>query len=123
MEMEVSHKERESDWIKRAGWTRAGRGKGLRWQLLRELVALSSLAFWTTSGLQDAMVHLRGISWSKTIQLLEELERAEVLFRQQENQQWVWSAIPSNADYWIGSTENIPAGIVQAASRFGGVKK
>jgi len=64
------------------------------------------------------MVHLRGLSWNKTRELLEELERAEVIAQIQDENGWTWAALPKNAIYWIGSTEAIPAGIVQVAHRF-----
>jgi len=97
-------------------WKKTGRS--LRWNLLREIVAVVSLRWLTLSQVQDIMVGLQGLTHGKTLTLLSELERAEYVHQQrrEDSNQWMWGSTPKGAKWWLpkGTPASIPAGIVEA---------
>lgn len=121
----MTHQEREETRLVELQWRREGRGRGLRWQLLRDLVAACSLRWMTTQEVQDVMMRLRGLSWGKTRELLESLERTGDVHQEQHESRgvWMWGATQTGVSFWLGSTKNIPAGIAQVALTTRSVKE
>lgn len=108
----------ESERLKELAWRKTRRG--LRWNLLRDLLAVCSLKWLTTSQVQDVMMTLHGITRSKTLSLLIELERPAYVHqeRDEKDKEYKWGATPKGVSSWLpmGTPAAIPAGIVQAVS-------
>lgn len=106
----------EIERLRVIAWKKTGRS--LRWNLLRDVVAVISLRWLTLSQVQDAMVGLQGMTHGKTLQLLSELERAGYVHQQrrEDSKQWMWGATPKGAKSWLpkGTPAAIPAHIVEA---------
>lgn len=101
-------------------WRKSAKGRGNRWQILRDVVALVSMNTLTNDQLQDAMLKLRGITRPKVNELIEDLNRAGALKQVAGTfggiERWGWSATENGVKYWIGSRTDIPARIVEVAS-------
>lgn len=104
--------EREREHI----WTQRGKGNGLRWLMLRDLIAGLALQSMITTEAEDYMTLLRGISWGKTRVFLTELERMKAIEQIQENGTWRWRATNRGVLIFCGgSRKAIPARIARAA--------
>ena len=106
-------------------WRKDGKGKGLRWIMMREVVAYLSLHWMTSTQIQDAMLLHRGLTRKKTNELLGDLESTECIIqeRYKEKGEYMWGATPLGVDIWLRTKKVIPAGIVQAAQRIKDVRK
>ena len=99
---------------KEGRWKRAGKGRGLRWLILRELVAMCCLRLWTTTEMEDAALIGRGLSHRKTYEMIHELERAKCLEVQIINSSPYWIATEHGVHLFLGSATAIPATLVLA---------
>lgn len=100
------------------------KGKGNKWQMLRDVVVFCALVPWTTTSLEDAMLLHRGISHRKTYEMLQELERAEALETLTISDQVVWSATEKGVKSFIqGDIRVIPVSLAQAVWILSGVEK
>lgn len=101
-------------------WRKSAKGRGNRWQILRDVVALVSMNTLTNNQIQDAMLKLRGITRPKVNELIEDLNRAGALKQVagtfQGIERWGWSATENGVNYWLGKRTNIPVRIVEVAS-------
>lgn len=101
-------------------WKKRGRGRGLRWLLLRDICAILSLRPMTIAEIQDTMTLHRGISRSKTREFLEVLESTRSVEQIQEEirglQSWMWRTTDQGIAFWLeGSRLVIPATIAKVA--------
>lgn len=106
----------EIERLRVKAWKKTGRS--LRWNLLREVLAVISLRWLTLSQVQDIMVGLQGLTHGKTLTLLSELERAGYAqqARDDEDKIWKYASTPRGAKWWLpkGDPGAIPAEIVEA---------
>lgn len=99
-------------------WDKSAKGRGNRWRMMRDVVAMLSLRPLNLTQLQDALMRMRGITRRKTHEMLEELERAgdvkpvsglvggEVIAG--------YSATDRGVHFWLeGTRKGIPAGVVR----------
>ena len=107
--------EREREEDKVVAWKIRGKGRGLRWHILREIVALLSRQASTTTQVQAAMLHKRGLSNPTTYSMIRELESSMAIAQEYEKDVgWFWTARMTGVSVYLdGSTKNIPAGVVQ----------
>jgi len=112
--MSVSQKERED---KELAWKRAGKGNGLRWLMLRDLVAGLSVYPMPMMKAQDYLLMVRGISWNTSRTMLTELERLGAV-EQYEEPEYKTTAFRTTArgvTIFLRRRTAIPARLVQAA--------
>jgi len=120
----VSLTQREKESLRIRGWKTNAKGKGNKWQILRDVVVFCALVPWTTTSIEDAMLLHRGISHRKTYEMLMELERAGALENLQVGDSLLWSTSPKGVkSFMAGKMENIPATLAQAAWTLSGVEK
>jgi len=99
-------------------WSRSAKGHGLRWRMLRDVVAVTSLAWMTTMQVQICLRRLHGLKNKTTRDILEELEQERTVKQEKDDKMglYKWGATDSGVAYWIGSRENIPVGLAVVAS-------
>lgn len=106
----------ETERLKEIAWRKQRRG--LRWNILRDIVAVCSLKWMDTSEVQDVMLHIHGITHTKTVSLLAELERPGFVIQERDERDKIykWGTTPKGVKSWLpmGKMSGIPAGIVQA---------
>jgi len=99
-------------------WDKSAKGRGNRWRMMRDLVAVLAMRPLNLTQTQDALMRLRGITRAKTHQMMGELERAgdikptsgtisgEIIMG--------YSATSKGIHFWIPKgRKTIPAGIVR----------
>jgi len=111
----VGERERESIF-QASAWWRNAKGKGLRWRILRDLLATCSVEWLSTSEIFDTMTRIRGVTHGKTRELMTALEGMGDLSqeRDEKDQVFKWHATRQGVSYWLGKPGDIPAGIVEA---------
>lgn len=111
----ISEREREITW------DRVAKGRGNRWRMIRDLVAILSLNSMNLVMIQDSMFRLRGLTRPKVLELLQELQRAgdvkEVVGESQGIQIHAWTATDQGVALWLNnSRKSIPARLAMVAS-------
>ena len=98
-------------------WKRNAKGRGLRWQIQREIVAIGSKLPLTTSQMQDSMSLRRGLSHKKCTELLEELERNQSMVQILDVEMgYYWKTSQLGVSIYLGGkVKGIPASIVEEA--------
>lgn len=106
-----------SDQEREFAWKKSGRGNGLRWLILRDLTAGLSMSAMPSEKAEDFMVQLRGINWSTTRKMLQELERMGAIeqTRDEARLMYTWSATSKGVAIFCGKRTRIPVRIAQAA--------
>lgn len=103
------------DGDREVAWKRTGKGNGLRWQILRDVVAGVSLYGMSLEKVQDYLLMLRGVSWNTSRTMLKELERMEAIeANQAENKVWYYSATPKGVTIFCRTRRHIPVRIARA---------
>lgn len=117
--MSISAKERED---RELAWKRAGKGNGLRWLILRDIVAGVAVTSMPLEKVQDFLLMLRGVSWSTSKTMLEELGRAEFIEgniieprTKRDPTRIYYSATPRGVTIFLKSRKHIPVRLAQAA--------
>lgn len=95
-------------------WRRQGKGLGLRWHILRDVVAGLSLYGMTMEKAQDYLLMLRGVSWTTSRKMLNELERLGAVNQDKAPEAYYWSATEKGVAIFCRTRKHIPARIVQA---------
>lgn len=107
--------EKEEGVIRR--WTQRGKGKPIRWKMIRDLMACVSLAWMDTFQAQVAMRRLWGLKPKTTRDLLEELElEGSVIQEKHDAGGYRWGSTKKGVDFWILKTSAIPATVAVVAS-------
>lgn len=108
----MSLTQRESVNIK---WAKAAKGKGLRWQMMREVLAISTIMPLQISYLKSIMTTMRGIKRNTTQDLLDELEQAGMIKQEviPPMEGFCWIPTPLGQEMFQLAEDTIPAGIVQ----------
>lgn len=100
-------------------WKRTGKGRGNRWLMLRDLLAIVSLRPMSLMMIQDTMLAHRGLTRNKVRDFLDQLERARAIEQVEDNtgrlRRNVFIATEGGVSFWIHSRKDIPASIVQVA--------
>ena len=95
-------------------WRRHAKGRGLRWLIQREMVAILSRKPLTTTGVQDVMLMMRGISHKKTTELLEELKQAGALEEFKEpDKGYYWRTTELGVIAYLVKRTAIPAKVAE----------
>jgi len=107
----------ESDRDKAIAWDKSAKGRGNRWRMMRDVVAMLSLRPMNLTQTQDALMRLRGITRQKTHQMMEELQRAgdikPVSGRVGGEVIAGYSTTGQGVHFWLGGRRSgIPAGVV-----------
>lgn len=112
--MTVSQRERED---KELAWKRAGKGNGLRWLILRDLVAGLSVYPMTMMKAQDYLLMVRGISWNTSRTMIQELERlgAVECYQEPEFKTEAYRTTSRGVTIFLRKRLAIPVRLVQAA--------
>jgi len=112
----MSVEERERRLV--SAWKARAKGRTTRWRMIRDGVALLSIAWMTTSEFQIGMRRLWGLKNKTSRDILEELESEGSAQQQRDDktQAYKWGSTTHGVDFWIGSTRAIPAGIAEVAS-------
>lgn len=109
-----------SEQDREIAWKKASKGRGNRWQILRDVVALLSVKSMNMMMIQDCMLKLRGTTRGKVREFLEDLERARAIHQVTGNLRGVtvhgWAATESGVKYWVGARGDIPVRVAQVAS-------
>lgn len=107
--------EKEEGVIRR--WTQRGKGKPIRWKMIRDLMACLSLAWLDTFQSQIAMRRLWGLKPGTTRDILEELElEGSVVQEKHHSGGFRWGATPEGLAFWVVATKAIPAATALVAS-------
>lgn len=100
-------------------WKRSGKGKGNRWLMLRDLLAIISMRPMGVNLVMDTMFLHRGLKRNTIREMLDQLERTKSIEQVKDASGsmpfWVWVATDGGVQFWIGSRLSIPAHIVQVA--------
>jgi len=102
-----------SDVEKEIRWRRKAKGRGLRWMILRDIVAILSRRPLTSMEVQDLMILLRGISHKKSLELLEELKQAKALEQVRERDAFYWRATEIGVIAYLGTRQDTPAKVAE----------
>lgn len=111
----------ESEVRKEERWRKAGKGKGNRWLMLRDLLSILSLRPMSITLVQDTMFLHRGLKRATIREMLDQLDKTKSIEQVEDKtqilNQWVWVATPGGAAFWLpqGSRAAIPAFIVRVA--------
>ena len=102
---------------KERAYKNRARGHPMRWRILRDMVAILSLGWMTTSQVQIAMRRVYALKNKTTRDILEELEQGKAISQEQDEKSKVykWGSSREGVAFWIGKVENIPAGLVEVA--------
>jgi len=115
----VSENESIVEQNRELSWKRKGKGRGNRWLMLRDLLAILSLRPMSNNIVQDTMFLMRGLKRATIREMMDQLERTKSIEQLEDAsgsiKLWVWVATEPGVHYWIGSRKDIPASIVQAA--------
>ena len=112
--MSLSPKEIEAQKVR--AWKGKAKGHPMRWRILRDGVAVLSLGWMTTGEFQIAMRRIWALKNKTSRDLLEELEEEQAVHQEKDRTGiYKWSATRSGVKFWIGSTDRIPAGVVEVA--------
>lgn len=103
-----------SEVDKEAAWWIRAKRKGLRWQMLREIVAATSKQPLTTRDCQTWMQTIRGLSYMKTRQMLGELRNSGMIAHNKERMEFYWTATDKGVREFLVQRQFIPARIVDA---------
>ena len=88
----------------------------MRWRILRDMVAVLSLGWMSTSQVQIAMRRIYALKNNTTRDILEELQQENAIVQEKDDSgMFKWGSTASGVSFWIGKTVNIPAGIVEVA--------
>ena len=97
-----------------AAWRQKGKGRGLRWHIQREMVALLSRKASTTTQVQRVMTLRRGLSHRKTVELLEELKAAEAIVQEFDKEiGYFWFARQTGVSVFLGNMKAIPVRVAE----------
>lgn len=108
--------ERETEDMRLRAWKRRAKGHPTRWRMLRDAVALLSLAWMSTVEFQTAMRRIWALKNNTSRDMLEELELGGSVKQEKHYEgEYKWGSTRSGVTFWILKTERIPAGIVQVA--------
>lgn len=110
--------EDETERLRVSAWKRRAKGRTTRWRMIRDGVALLSIAWMTTSEFQIGMRRLWGLKNKTSRDILEELEDEGAIHqaRDDKTQNFKWGATEHGVSFWVGATKAIPAGIAEVAS-------
>jgi hypothetical protein len=113
--MTISDRERE------IAWKKTGKGRGNRWLMLRDIVAFLSCQWMNLTILQDVLMRHKGLSRSKVIEMLDQLQRSGDVTPVTGDLEGItvmgYAASDQGVTFWLGSRKNIPASIVREAGR------
>lgn len=114
-------------------WKKTGQGKGNRWLMLRDLLAILSMRPMGINLVQDTMFLHRGLKRQTVRDMLDQLERTKSIEQIKDTTgtmpYWVWLATDGGVSFWLGSRSAIPAHIARVASTLtsvpisGGIEK
>lgn len=93
--------------------------------MLRDLVVFCALHPWTTTELEDAMLVYRGISHRKTFEMIQDLERAQVIVGTKNPMVGLfWTATDIGVKLFLNVLrEDIPAFLVREVEALASAKK
>lgn len=111
--MKSTLSDREKEERKLVAWKKSARGRGNRWQMLRDLVGYCAIRPWTTTELEDLHLARRGIQHRTTYQMIQELERARALENFSEERGQYWRATGVGVLLFLGSRKAMLASFVQ----------
>ncbi|MBA7680950.1 hypothetical protein ES703_89271 [subsurface metagenome] len=96
-------------------WEKTAKGRGLRWRILRDVIACLRLHWMTFEEISEVMSRLRGITRNKTREMLDELKEQGDLDHVLDKRisKWVYGSTVKGSDFWLNSNVGIPAGLVQ----------
>ena len=114
--MSLSDVEREE--LKVKAWKRRAKGHPTRWRMLRDAVAVLSIAWMTTSQFQIAMRRLWALKNTTSRDMLEELEQERSVVQERDDKTGIykWGSTSDGVAFWIVKTERIPVMVVEVAS-------
>jgi len=115
-EMDLSASEIEH--LRLISWQNRAKGRGVRWRMIRDVLAVVSSSWMTLFEVQDCLVRLWGLTRNKTREILEEMVSiGDVLVEKDEKfpHQLKYYLKPERVNFWLGpqGIPGIPAGIVQ----------
>lgn len=114
-----------SDVEREIAWKRQGKGNGLRWLILRDIVAGVSLMGMNLETLQDYMLMLRGVSWNTSRVMVNELARSRSIEQigGEDAGVFFWTATKVGVAVFCRTRKHIPARIALAVSITNDAKK
>ncbi len=113
----VSLTEAEVERKKVKGWSLRAKGRGIRWRMIRDVLATVSVYWMTLSEVQTCMVRIWGLTRNKTREILEEMaEMGDVETKKDPTSHNIlYKLREERVKFWMGlkGVEGIPAGIVE----------
>jgi len=99
-------------------WEKTAKGRGLRWRILRDVIACLRLHWMTFEEISEVMSRLRGLTRNKTREMLDELKEQGDLDHVLDKRisKWVYGATVKGSGFWLNSNVGIPAGLVQVVA-------
>jgi len=109
--MSLSVEDERDKWVE---WKRNAKGRGYRWILQRNLVAILSLKPLTNTEAQAMMSLKHGMSNATSYKILSELRHARALDQFLEAELgYYWRATDLGVSVYLGSRKAIPAGVAR----------
>ncbi len=104
--------------LRLVAWEKSAKGKGLRWRILRDIVASTKLYWMEFHELCVVMMRLRGLTRNKLRSMLSELVESRDLDHvlDKRYEVMVYGCTMRGAAFWVNGAKGIPAGIVEAVS-------
>ena len=112
-----------SEAEKELKWKRHARGRGLRWQIQRDIACMLSQRPLTSMEIQDVMILKRGISHKKITELLGEMEQAGAVEQIREREAYYWRTTEIGVTAYLGTRKAIPAKVAEELWMLSGARE
>lgn len=113
--MTISKGESVSEIRKEEKWFHRAKGRGNRWRMLRDIIAMCAVQPFTTTEIEDTALLGRGITHTKTYGMIQELERSGALEPIVHEGKAFWRSSERGVVSFLGMRKAIPARVVEAA--------
>lgn len=90
-------------------WRLRAKGKGLRWQILRDIIVTLSISALRTEDIQNVMNVHKGLTHLKVNQMLDELKQSNCVVQDfDKDRGYFWAVTQTGISFYVGSRQDIP---------------
>ena len=117
--MYMTHTDEENNRFKVIAWKRKAQGKGIRWRMLRDLIATCSAEWLNSYQIETSMIRLWGTKRKSTREMINELVGMGDIKQEKDTREpyeMKYYMDQERVNFWFptGGLKAIPAGIAQA---------
>ncbi len=105
----------KSEILREEKWFHRAKGRGNRWRMLRDIIAMCAVQPFTTTEVEDTALLGRGITHAKTYSMIQELERSGALEAITHEGKAFWRSSERGVASFLVTRKAIPARTVEAA--------